>query len=98
MNSPSNTLPAAAASLAGVGWRVHPLRPGSKLPLLTAWPERATVDAATVAAWWTQTPAANVGIATGAGVFVLDVDTADGKPGTASLAALEAAHGPLPVT
>lgn len=96
--NPAPTFAAAAADLARVGWRVHPLRPRSKLPLLTAWPERATSDAATVEAWWADTPASNVGIATGAGVFVLDVDSANGKSGAESLAALEAVHGPLPAT
>lgn len=48
--------------------------------------------------WWTQTPNANIGIATGSRsfCFVLDVDTRDG--GDASLLALEAKHGPLPET
>lgn len=98
MNSSSNTIAAAAIDLARVGWLVLPLRPGSKLPMLERWPERASSDATIVAAWWAETPAANVGIATGAALFVLDVDTADGKRGAASLAALEAAHGPLPAT
>lgn len=87
-----------AAALAALGWRVHPLRPGSKLPMLPGWQHAATNDAATVAAWWTETPAAGIGIATGAPVIVLDVDTANGKPGAASFAALIAEHGPLPQT
>lgn len=86
-----------AAQLAAAGWRVHPLRPGSKLPMLPGWQNAATNDAATVAAWWAETPAAGIGIATGAPVIVLDVDT-NGKPGAKSLAALIAAHGPLPQT
>jgi len=87
-----------AVALAGAGWRVHPLRPGSKLPMLPGWQHVATNDAATVAAWWSDTPAAGIGIATGAPVFVLDVDTANGKAGAASLAELIARHGPLPQT
>jgi P4 family phage/plasmid primase-like protien len=86
-----------AAMLAALGWRVHPLRPGSKLPMLPGWQHAATNDAATVAAWWTETPAAGIGIATGAPVIVLDVDI-HGKPGAESLAALIAEHGPLPQT
>jgi hypothetical protein len=87
-----------AAALAALGWRVHPLRAGSKLPMLPGWQHAATNEAATVTAWWTETPAAGIGIATGAPVFVLDVDTANGKAGAASLAALIAQHGPLPQT
>lgn len=86
-----------AMALAAAGWRVHPLRAGSKLPMLPGWQNAATNDAATVREWWTATPAAGIGIATGGGVFVLDVDT-NGKAGADSLAALIAQHGPLPST
>src|SRR5690606_16313306 len=34
----------------------------------------------------------------GSGLFVVDVDVADGKAGDDTLAALEATHGPLPET
>ncbi|HET7487958.1 MAG TPA: bifunctional DNA primase/polymerase [Acidimicrobiales bacterium] len=56
----------------------------------------ATTDAAAVAAWWRRWPQANVGVRTGGGLVVLDVDPAHG--GADSLAALEAAVGPLPAT
>ena len=59
--------------------------------------QTASVDPATVNAWWAKQPAFNVAVATGAaaGVFAVDVD---GPEGEASLAALEQEHGPLPVT
>lgn len=78
-----------------LGWRVHPLRPGDKRPLLSSWQDRASADPETVAAWWRENPSANIGIATGpeSGVFVLDVDGADGER---SLVTLEQTHGPLP--
>ncbi len=89
----------SALALAAGGWRVHPLRPGTKLPMLAAWQNVASSEPDTVAAWWTNTPAAGIGLATGhCGVFVLDVDTANGKAGEASLAALTAQYGPLPET
>ncbi len=45
----------------------------------------ATTDPAIVTAWWTRTPTANVGLATGApGPDVLDVDTKHSAPGAAS--------------
>ena len=87
-------LHAAALALADLGWRVHPLEPRGKRPLLTAWPERATVDAGVIREWWAEHPDANVGIATGvgSGLVVLDVD---GEDGYASLARI---LSPLPPT
>ncbi|MBB4286821.1 bifunctional DNA primase/polymerase [Roseospira goensis] len=77
----------AALWYAGRGWRVHPLRPRHKLPLLRGWPDQATTDPDTIRRWCAETPDANVGIATGpaSGLLVLDADTADalaGLPGT----------------
>lgn len=80
------------------GWRVLPIVPGEKRPAIPNWPEAATTDPGVISAWWAENPAYNVGIATGraSGFFVLDVDPGSG--GEESLAALEAEHGPLPVT
>lgn len=63
----------------------------------------ATTDEATITRWWTVEPKANIGIRTGDGLLFLDVDVPDvdeGKldDGEASLAALIAAHEPLPLT
>ncbi|MFP5377867.1 MAG: bifunctional DNA primase/polymerase [Acidimicrobiia bacterium] len=49
-----------------------------------------------VARWWRRWPGANVGLRTGDGLVVVDVDPAHG--GADSLAALEADHGALPAT
>lgn len=91
-----NTAPIAAATqgLAVAGWRLHPLHAGSKLPIWAGWPARAAADASP----WIADPTANIGIATGGGFFVLDVDTANGKQGVESLDALQAAFGQLPAT
>lgn len=82
---------------ASKGWQVFPLKPHEKTPVVK-WADVATTDAAQIAAWWQQTPAANVGIATGArsGIVVLDIDAGHG--GEESIAALIAQHGALPVT
>jgi Bifunctional DNA primase/polymerase, N-terminal/AAA domain len=58
----------------------------------------ATTDAATIERWWAETPNANIGMPTGSasGIVVLDVD--HGEAGEATLAELEAKHGPLPPT
>jgi len=98
-NTHDSNLALAAAQLAASGWKIHPLRPNSKLPILPGWPALATNDAATVHEWWTATPAAGIGIATGEGRMVLDVDTKDGKQGSAALSALILANrGEFPAT
>jgi hypothetical protein len=92
----TNWLAEAAVDLARRGFRVHPLRKCSKVPLLERWTELATSDPVMVAAWWRGSPASNVGIATGHGLIVLDVDYKRG--GYESLFLLEEHHGSLPRT
>jgi hypothetical protein len=92
---------AAARRYAALGWRVLPIRPGGKRPPMQAWQDAATVDTTIIDAWWTGLYSDHgVGIATGAasGVWVLDVDVADGKAGDETLAELEDTYGPLPPT
>ncbi len=57
----------------------------------------ASTDLDQIRAWWQRWPDANIGVTTGAasGLLVLDVDLPDGP---ASLAQLQAEHGPLPPT
>jgi hypothetical protein len=85
----------AALEYAARGWRVLPIKPGTKHPPIKAWQEAATTDAETIANWFTHLYRDHgVGIATGAasGVWVLDVDDWE------ALANLEEEHGPLPAT
>ncbi len=56
----------------------------------------ASTDEAQIRRWWTQWPNANIGIRTGNGYAVLDVDV--DKGGDYSLELLEAKHGKLPET
>ena len=65
----------------------HPLTPPVK---------DATTDLKTIRGWWERWPYANVAIATGGHLFVLDIDPRHG--GDATLAALIAQHGGLPHT
>jgi hypothetical protein len=81
-----------ALKLAGRGFRVHPLN--GKVPLLTGWPDKATTDVAAIRAMWARHPNANVGIATGLGLVVIDIDPRNG--GVRSRGELEALYGPLP--
>lgn len=88
---------AVTASLAGSalwyakrGLRVFPLRPGGKQPQPGSHGcKDASNDPEQVARWWAQAPEANVGIATGHLVDVIDVD---GPQGNVSLARLLGDH------
>ena len=71
----------AAQEYAANGYRVFPLKPGTKKPATKNGFKDATCDAASVGKWWTDLPDANIGIATGAGVLVVDVDRLDGPGG-----------------
>ena len=77
----------AAADLVSLGFKVFPLVPGRKLPLINAWQRAASDDLETITAWANAWPDANIGMATGAasGVIVIDVDMKDGKNGQATL-------------
>jgi hypothetical protein len=72
----------AALQLIRDGFAVFPLQPGTKLPFAgSRGCKDATKDEAQVRQWWTDTPQANIGIATGkpSGVWVLDIDGDRGK-------------------
>ena len=56
------------------GYRVHPLRPKDKLPILPGWPDQATNDQATIEQWAAQYPDANCGVAVGPDLCVLESD------------------------
>ncbi len=84
--------------LAKHGFRVLPVRPQSKKPWQQAWPDRATCDLAVLAVSASRYPGANVGIAAGQGLLVVDLDVKASTDGRASLLTLERLHGDLPAT
>lgn len=84
-----------ARALAAQGFRVFPLIPNDKRPAIERWPDKATTDLATIDRYWRSHPDANIGIATGAGLMVVDVDMKNGKNGYATLIALERRHGTI---
>ena len=92
---PLPPLAKAAAQYAAKGNRVFPLEPRGKTPRTEHGVKDATTDAEQVAKWWRAIPDANIGIATGNGLLVLDID---GALGAETLARLVAEHGPLPLT
>jgi hypothetical protein len=93
----------AAVTYAQRGWRVFPLAPKSKVPLVPKTSggngcHDGTTDLTKVRAWWTEHPNAGIGLhcGPGSGVVVLDVDA--GKGGPEALQRLESAFGALPQT
>src|SRR5579872_5828666 len=60
---------------AAQGFRVHPLKPGTKEPLTYHGKNDASGDTTQIREWWTKWPDANIGIACGpSGLCVLDAD------------------------
>lgn len=80
-----------ALEYAARGWRVLPCR--GKIPLTKRGVHEASSDPDIIRAWWAQAADANIGIATGRGLCVLDVDPRHG--GDASLRELEHEHGEI---
>jgi len=100
---PEPTMLNAALAYAARGWRVFPVAPGAKVPLIPKSAggngcHDATTAVDIIREWWTDHPDAGIGLHCGppSGVFVLDVDV--DKGGQESLDSLEAAFGPLPET
>lgn len=70
-----NPLHDEACRLAALGHRVFPLRARSKKPIpKTHGVLEASADLDAVRAWWTKCPESNIGLACGAGMFVVDID------------------------
>lgn len=89
----ADDMSAAAYAYAARGWRVFPCR--GKVPLTAHGCRDASDEAERIKAWWAESPGAGVGVATGEGLVVLDVD---GDEGADALHELEREHGELPPT
>ncbi len=64
----------AALEYAGYGWRVLPIKPASKLPLIKQWQISASIMPAVIEQWWDQWPEANVGVLLGKGSNLIDIE------------------------
>jgi hypothetical protein len=86
----------AVCALLGRSLRPVPMIAAKKCPALKGWRARASLDPVQTAALFAEAQHADaVGIATGEGVFVIDLDRnhADGADGVAAFADLVARHG-----
>lgn len=76
----------SALNYAKAGMRVFPLRPNSKSgQILRSWKNEATTDITTIEKWWNTNPNYNIGIATGEGVLVVDIDVKHEAKGLESI-------------
>jgi hypothetical protein len=94
MSATTIMMRAALAYAQPFEFAAFPVAPHSKIPASEHGCLDATRDRDRIREWWKGRPDANIGIATGDGFVVLDVDFDGG--GAESLAALEAQHEPLP--
>lgn len=85
----------AAQSLALHGFRVHPAV--AKRPVLTGWEALATTDPSRVVSLFSDERTRQIGIATGGGLFIFDLDLYK-TDGADTARKLEEQHGPLPRT
>lgn len=73
--APPNLHASALWYVEAVGIPVFPLTPGTKIPFKgSRGCKDATTDVETIRDWWTRTPEANIGLATGHVFDVVDVD------------------------
>ena len=89
-----------ACKYAQLGWKIFPLKQGTKLPKIKDWVNQATDDVEQVIQWWTEFPNANIAVATGAGsgIWVLDIDVKGEENGVTSLQSFVHKYGGFPKT
>lgn len=78
------------------GWRIHPLWPREKRPLLRAWPQHCYREAAAVVAAWRYAPESNIGLITGPHPNVADTLVAFDCDGDRFLQRAQAILPPTP--
>lgn len=91
-----------ALQYAAKGMRVFPVKRGTKGAgggqLLRSWKTEATTDPEVISGWWNMWPDADICIATGNGLAVIDLDVKGKGDGTASMLGWIADNGCMPPT
>jgi hypothetical protein len=90
--NPPDAFGDAALAYAAAGLPVFPCVPGGKAPLTHNGFQEATTRPRRIPSWWAWQPRANIGIATGHSVDVLDIDVHNGGDGYAILEQLHQAE------
>jgi hypothetical protein len=93
-----NPLLGEALRLARLGYAVFPCRPGRKEPATQHGVLDATTDEATIRVWWARWPDANVALATGRGLVVIDVDIGAAWPSQVERESIRQLRPPLAKT
>lgn len=90
----------AALQYAKLGLPVFPLAEKQKVPAVQGGCKAATLDLEQIELAWEHRPNMNIGIATGNGIAVIDIDVDDskGEDGMEALREWEISHGDLPET
>ena len=95
----SNQLLSAAREYAERGWRVFPLVPREKTPIIASGFKGASTDRNQILEWWQSFPDANIGLATGEPFDVLDLDGTSGLPALRETLGTDFRHtGPVVLT
>jgi hypothetical protein len=98
--TPGPELAASVLEYGARGWAVFPCKRLSKKPATAHGVKDARKGPYWLKQYWADHPGGNIGLACGeeSGVWALDIDVKDGKPGYETLALLEALFGSLPPT
>lgn len=97
-NTKSQAMVNYAIRYAKLGLKVFPLKEKGKSPVFKGSFQKATTDIIQIKKWWSKNPNYNIGIATGNGLLVLDLDINDekGYNGISALKEWEGVNGSLP--
>ena len=68
------------------GFKVFPLKPNTKgEQVLESWKYESTTNLNQIDYWWNKNPNYNIGLVTGNGLLVIDIDVKNGKDGLQSI-------------
>lgn len=83
-SSADNETTLGVLRLAAQGWPVIPVDCRTKRPLIEDWPNRAILSPEAIRATWGKRPGVGVGVVTGDGLVVIDLDVKGGADGPAN--------------